>query len=108
MTNFFDIDTLGFTEESFTTFFETSDLKIERIITRGQVSPKDFYYDQDEDEWVLLLSGEAVLLYEKGEKVILKKGDSIFIPAHTKHRVEEVSTLALWLVIFVKKKEPTE
>lgn len=49
-TNFFDTMKLGHLEEDFTTFFETSQLKIERIVTRGQTSPKDFYYDQEDGE----------------------------------------------------------
>ena len=101
-TNFFDTMKLGHLEEDFTTFFETSQLKIERIVTRGQTSPKDFYYDQEDGEWVLVLEGEAELSFSDNSSVTLKKGESLYLPPHQKHRVSAVSDYVLWLAVFVK------
>ena len=65
------------------------DLRIKRIVSRGQASPPGFWYDQDEDEWVLLISGKARIQFEgQAESLVLAPGDHLHIPAHTKHRVE--------------------
>jgi cupin 2 domain-containing protein len=76
-------------------------VRIERIVSRGHVSPKDFWYDQNENEWVLLIAGAARLQFAD-RMAELKAGDFIDIPAHEKHRVEwtdpEVDTI--WLAVF--------
>lgn len=38
-------------------------LRIERIVSYGHASPPDFWYDQAEGEWVLLLAGAARLRF---------------------------------------------
>jgi cupin 2 domain-containing protein len=63
-------------------------LRIERIVSRGQVSPPDFWYDQEDDEWILLLAGSAALRFADGGLVALKPGDHLLIPRHCRHRVE--------------------
>ena len=85
------------------TLLDKSNIKIERIISSGQSSPEDFWYDQDKNEWVILLSGSAVILFENNEtEKILKPGDYIFIPAHLKHRVNRTdkNQNTVWLAIF--------
>ena len=68
---------------------ENKDVTIERIVSRGHTSPHDFWYDQDKNEFVLLVSGEAKLRFEDSEECIrMKKGDYCLIPAHKRHRVE--------------------
>ncbi len=47
--------------EQITALLSTPNLKIERIVSHGQTSPEGFWYDQPQDEWVLLLKGEATL-----------------------------------------------
>ena len=80
------------------------DCRIERIISHGQSSPEGFWYDQNEDEWVLLLSGEAVLEFEEsGEKRKLATGDSLLIPAGCRHRVEQTASPTVWLTVWAKK-----
>ncbi|MEZ6131151.1 MAG: cupin domain-containing protein [Planctomycetaceae bacterium] len=63
-------------------------VRIERIVSTGHSSHESFWYDQDEHEWVVVLKGEAKLLFEDGESVQMKSGDYVLIPAHRKHRVE--------------------
>jgi cupin 2 domain-containing protein len=64
-------------------------VQLERIISRGHSTPAGQWYDQDQDEWVMLLQGQAILLYEIGPKSIhLIAGDYLLIPAHTRHRVD--------------------
>lgn len=78
-------------------------VKIERIISRGHCSAEDDWYDQSQNEFVLLLQGEAELDFmEPKEHSILKPGDYLVIPAHRKHRVASTSTEVdtLWLTVF--------
>jgi cupin 2 domain-containing protein len=86
-------------EEVFTTLFEKQGLKVERISSHGRASPEGFWYDQAQEEWVLLVRGEAVLQVEGQADLRLKKGDHLHIPAHVRHRVSSVSDDALWLAI---------
>ena len=70
----------------------TKDILIERIVSCGHVTPAGQWYDQERDEWVLLVQGEATLSYDDGAIVDLRSGDHVFIPAHQKHRVERTSS----------------
>lgn len=77
-------------------------LRIERIVSRGHCSPSDFWYDQSEDEFVLLVSG-AARLQLVGEQVLdLAPGDWVHIPAHVRHRVEWTDPMCttIWLAVF--------
>ena len=78
-------------------------VRIERIVSTGQSSPPGFWYDQDEAEWVLLLSGAAGLRFEdEDETRELRPGDHTFIEAHRRHRVEWTTAgeLTVWLAVF--------
>ncbi len=92
-------------EELFTSLLETTDLRIERIVSHGHSSPDGFWYDQDQHEWVLVLRGAARLSIE-GEIKELKPGDYVHILAHQKHRVEWTATdePTVWLAVFYGEK----
>lgn len=77
-------------------------VRIERIISAGHVSPPDFWYDQDEHEWVCVLRGEGHIAFDDGEVAELKPGDWINIRAHRKHRVTYTSAEppTIWLAVF--------
>ena len=64
-----------------------TDVRIERIISLGHASPADFWYDQAQAEWVIVLKGAARLQFEDG-MIEMKVGDFINIPAFKKHRVD--------------------
>ena len=88
--------------EQITELLTRKTLKIARIVSRGQASPPDFWYDQDDDEWVILLTGSARLRFEREEAAkTLRVGDYVHIPAHTRHRVEwtDTSHATIWLAI---------
>src|SRR3954447_3064819 len=85
--------------EEIKTLFAADGVRIEQIVSHGQPSPEGFWYDQPEAEWVVLLQGSATLAIEDGENVELGAGDYAFIPAHVRHRVERVSSDALWLAV---------
>ncbi|AQQ71084.1 nif11 domain/cupin domain protein [Limihaloglobus sulfuriphilus] len=75
--------------------------RIERIISRGHESPEDFWYDQENDEWVIILRGGAVLEFEHGRQVQMRPGDYMNIPAHTRHRVVSTDSHndTVWLAV---------
>jgi cupin 2 domain-containing protein len=88
--------------ETFRTLLESPHIKLEHIISRGQASPPDFWYDQEEDEWVLLLRGGATLEFADGGMVELTAGDHLTIPKHVRHRVHRTTENAIWLALFLK------
>ncbi len=88
--------------EAFQTLLETGAVRIERIVSHSAASPKDFWYDQAHDEWVLVLSGEAILEFNPGGMIRMGTGDHLFIPKHLKHRVEHTSPEAIWLAVHIK------
>lgn len=87
-------------DELVQTLHSTEHLRIERIVSQGHASPPDFWYDQAEHEWVLLIQGAARLRLDD-EVVELKPGDFLNIPAHRRHRVEWTSPdqQTIWLAI---------
>ena len=90
-------------EEILETLVRTPGVEIERIVSCGQVSPPGFWYDQERDEWVLLLAGSAALRFEEGDELVeLMPGDHVLIPAHARHRVERTDPegRTCWLAVF--------
>jgi cupin 2 domain-containing protein len=87
--------------EIFETLVKTEQFRIERIISTGQATPPDQWYDQAQDEWVILLQGQATVFYGDGREFFLRAGDYLLIAAHEKHRVEETSVdpPCIWLAI---------
>ena len=74
-------------------------VRIEKILSMGQISTE--WYDQDEDEWVCVLEGEAELTYEDGSRQSLGAGDHVFLPAHKRHKVSYTSKPCVWLCVFI-------
>jgi len=76
-------------------------LRIERIVSYGLTSPEGFWYDQDQDEWVLLVAGAARLEFEN-ELVEMSPGSFLNIPAHRRHRVQwtDPNQPTVWLAIY--------
>ena len=97
-----------FTEEYFETILESKSdskkVKIERIVSLGHISPQKGWYDQAENEWVIVLQGCGKILFDDGEEVILQKGDYLFIPARKKHKVTytDPQEKTIWLAFFYK------
>lgn len=94
--------------EHIRTVFQTASFRIERTVSNGQSSPKNFWYDQPQSEWVVLLDGSAMLKFGDGETVSLKKGDYLLIPPHLKHRVDRTSSDAVWLAVHFPQNTPSE
>jgi cupin 2 domain-containing protein len=79
-------------------------VRIERIVSRGQSSPPDFWYDQEDDEWILVVAGKASLKIEGQPEMWLGPGDTLHLPAHIRHRVEwtDPQQDTIWLAVFWK------
>lgn len=72
---------------------------LERIVSHGHTTPEGEWYDQERDEWVAVLEGEARLEYADGVKVHLRRGDQLFLPKHCRHRVSYTSAPCVWLAM---------
>ncbi len=75
-------------------------LRVERIVSHGQVTPEGEWYDQEQDEWVAVLEGEASIGYPDGSEIRLRKGDTLLLPKHVRHRVSGTSSPCVWLAVF--------
>ena len=91
-------------EEQFEDIVKGKDVRIERILSHGQSSPESGWYDQDESEWVMVLSGFGVIEFEDGRIVKLEQGDHVNIPARCKHKVKQTAQdeITVWLAVFYK------
>jgi len=99
--NFFADIPESIPQEMIETVISSNSVRIERIVSQGQYSAVDFWYDQTENEWVIILDGEAILEFEDKE-IKLGKGDYLLIPAHQKHRVKwtDPNRQTVWLAVF--------
>lgn len=100
MNNMFaDIPT-ALTEELVETLAKSASVRIERIVSCGHSSPAGYWYDQSENEFVVLLQGAARLRFEDGVMEMVP-GSFVAIPAHRRHRVEWTSPdeRTVWLAV---------
>ena len=89
--------------EQFQDLLQRPGLRIERIVSTGQCSPPDFWYDQAEGEWVIVLQGAARLRFaDENEARTLQAGDFIDIAPHRRHRVDwtDPTQTTVWLAVF--------
>lgn len=92
-------------QEQFDPLLERPGLRLERIVSSGQATPAGQWYDQAEDEWVVLLQGEAGLRIEgEAECRRLRPGDWLLLPAHCRHRVEWTAAegASVWLALHLE------
>lgn len=89
-------------EELFEGLIESPLVRIERIVSTGQITPEGEWYDQARDEFVLLVSGAAHLRIdgESGDRE-LGPGDWLLLPAHCRHRVTwtQAAPPTIWLAV---------
>ena len=88
--------------ERFDDLLRHRNLVVERIVSSSAVEPTE--YVQPQDEWVMLVQGEARLIVAD-EHVPLKSGDYVFLPAGIPHTVASVSQGAVWLAIHLHSGE---
>ncbi len=88
--------------EAFENIIVNEKFKLERILSKGHRTPIGDWYDQDQNEWVMIIQGSADLRIEgKTDLITLTKGDYILLPAHLKHRVERTDEQeeTIWLAL---------
>ena len=91
-------------DEAIETLLRGDGIRVERIVSYGHASPAGFWYDQAEAEWVVVMRGRARLAIEnEADDRELGPGDSVFLPAHCRHRVNwtQPGEPTVWLAIFV-------
>lgn len=89
-------------QELFETIISGNNFTLERIVSLGHVTPSGDWYDQNRDEWVILLQGSAKLLFRADNQILhMNAGDYCFIPAHKQHRVEwtDPQKHSVWLAL---------
>jgi cupin 2 domain-containing protein len=82
MKNIFDTVPENLPDEQFEQLLESGSVRIERIISKGHRSPKSGWYDQEQNEWVIVLRGEAILSFEDGSSVTLNEVETIWLAVH--------------------------
>ncbi len=95
-------------EEICEDLLRTENIRIERILSKGQSSPAQGWYDQAEHEWVMVLEGSGIVSFEDGREITLTRGDCIHIPAHVRHRViwTDPDRVTVWLAVFYNPCSP--
>lgn len=88
--------------EHFEDVLQSEHVRVERIVSHAQSSPSPAWYDQSEHEWVMVLQGYGIIVFEDFHIATLKAGDHILIPAHVKHKVIKTDPEAttVWLAVF--------
>ncbi len=89
-------------EELIETLEKKDNIKIERIISKGHITKKERWYDQDKNEFVLVIKGNSIILFEDNEEIKMTEGDYIIIPKRIKHKViyTDKNKDTIWLTIF--------
>ncbi|MDD3089977.1 MAG: hypothetical protein PHT95_08570 [Candidatus Omnitrophica bacterium] len=88
--------------EIFEKLFDKKGVRIERITSFGQSTPKGEWLKEKKNEWVILLMGRAKIRFRKKRKgILLAPGDHVFIPSGCEHRVDRTSLRekTLWLAV---------
>jgi cupin 2 domain-containing protein len=100
--NIFDSIPEDMRAEVFDNIVSSPNLRIGRILSKGHTSPETGWYDQDENEWVMVIDGQATIEFVDGTLVSLRKGDYLNIPAHSKHKVSwsDPNQITIWLAVF--------
>lgn len=101
--NLLDLAGLDPGAEQLLTLVDAPGACIERIVSHGQQSAPGFWYDQDFDEWVLILAGAARLRFDDGAPdALLRPGDHLLIAARRRHRVEWTDAPTIWLAVHLR------
>ena len=97
-------------DELYTQIASGRSVRIERIVSSGHKTPAGEWYDQDQDEWVLVLKGGATLSFEDDNAALdMTPGDYVLIPAHCRHRVSRTAQdePTVWLAVHYDAAEPS-
>jgi cupin 2 domain-containing protein len=101
MNNIFKDIPENLSSEVFEDLKKSKNIKIERIISKGHSSPEVGWYEQAQNEWVIVLKGAAILAFDNKPDIKLSQGDYLNIAAHQKHKVNWTTSEeeTIWLAI---------
>ncbi len=104
MGNLFSLIPESMDDEICDQLLKSDTIRIERILSKGHATAENEWYDQDENEWVMVVKGAGEIIFEDGSTVPLKAGDYLNIPAHKKHRVlwTNPDEVTVWLAVFYR------
>ncbi len=99
--NIYDAIPDNLPEEHIESMLTHGSVRIKRIVSKGHTSPAEGWYDQDDNEWVLVVEGAGTVRFEDGTETTLAKGDYVHIPAHTRHKVvwTDPDRVTVWLAV---------
>ena len=90
--------------EQFMHLLSRPGVRIERIVSTGHITPEGEWYDQKDDEWVVVIQGAARLAFDGAPgEVHLEAGQGVLIPARVRHRVVWTSDTqpTVWLAVHI-------
>lgn len=91
------------TEELVQILVRAPGVQVVRVVSCGHHSPDGFWYDQEENEFVVVVAGAARMVFEEpAETVEMVAGSFVNIAAHRRHRVEwtDPEQNTVWLGVF--------
>ena len=96
--NILDVKNIDKTKEIVEILKENENVRIEKIISTGQTTD---WMEQEQEEFVMLIQGEAIIEYENKNQE-LRAGDTVIIKKNEKHRVSYTSEnpCCIWICIF--------
>jgi cupin 2 domain-containing protein len=105
--NLLAVETSTGGEESSERLVRSGRVLVERIVSTGQSTPPREWLEQDRDEWVALLTGEAELSFADGSRLRLRAGDHVLIQRGELHRVEWTRSdpPCVWLAVHAEDLE---
>jgi len=110
VSNIFDFSLESVDAEVFEDIVKSEHVRVERTLSKGHSSPKDGWYDQDENEWVIVLQGNGRLVFDDGTEIELDAGDHVNLSAHKRHRVvwADPDNVTVWLAVFTSKPQSVQ
>jgi cupin 2 domain-containing protein len=103
--NIFDLSNLELNseDEHFESLFDNDIVKIERIVSTGQITTMNTWLNEPKNEWVIVLQGNAAVTFDDNSTFELKVGDQLYIPANQNHRVSFTSENppCIWLAVHI-------
>lgn len=102
--NLLDAREFDAAKEVTTVIWEDACIRVEKIVSFGQVTPENNVYCQREAEWVSVLRGRGILYFpDTNMETILEAGDHTMILPGVRHRVIYTSKPCIWLCVFEKR-----
>lgn len=97
--NIFEDSKVPLNGERFDTLLFHNKVTIKRIISSDTIDSEVII--QEEDEWCIMIDGEATILIDK-ERRVLQSGDYCFIKAKIEHQVLKVKRGSIWLTVHIE------